>query len=209
MPWLAWTGSTSAGPCCQSCPRAPRKSLPSSLLTTLATVRMRDLPRRQASSQLSWQRCTQRCPGWQLARTLCTCLCTCWADGSISTLSPGRLVLSAPFLSIDAMAQALFGAMLLPSWLLRVLLTEHWDNGAWVPQAAQAGWDISIIHGTRDEIVPTWMGKALQQKVLDRGLKCNFVEVKTAGHNDLLGTPRNYAKLMGFATTMGGRGAAL
>jgi len=128
----------------------------------------------------------------------------------MSALMPGRLVLSAPFLNIDSMAQVLFGKLLLPSWLLRILLTERWDNSAWVPQAAQAGWDVSIILGYHDEIVPTWMGKSLRDAVRGRGFKCNFVEIKKAGHNDIINVAtRQYAVLMGLVPAADGREAAL
>lgn len=129
----------------------------------------------------------------------------------VSALKPGRLVLSAPFLNIDAMAQAIFGKYILPSWLLRILLTERWNNSAWVPEAARAGWDVSIILGTRDEIVPTSQGKALRDSVKRGGQSCSFVEVKKAGHNDIIdAAPQQYAALMGFApAARGDRGAAL
>ena len=56
-------------------------------------------------------------------------------------LSPsGRLLLSSPFLSIDAMAAVIFGR-LLPSWLLRSLVTHRWDNAQAAPEAAAAGWE--------------------------------------------------------------------
>lgn len=130
--------------------------------------------------------------------------------GSLGDLAPGRLVLSAPFLNIDAMAQAIFGKLLLPSWLLLVLLTERWNNAAWVPQAASAGWSVSIILGSRDEIVPAWMGRALRDTVRRGSHECGFVEVKAAGHNDIIAVaPQEYAALMGLAVVRGPRGAAL
>jgi len=130
--------------------------------------------------------------------------------GKAAAPAPGRLVLSAPFLSIGAMAQVLFGSYLLPSWLLRVLLAQRWSNAEWVPQAASAGWQVSILHGSRDEIVPTWMGRALREAVVAKGFQCGFAEVRNAGHNDLLGVAtREYAAVMGLAAQKGQRGAAL
>mmetsp|Transcript_98392 Transcript_98392/g.219714 ORF Transcript_98392/g.219714 Transcript_98392/m.219714 type:complete len:391 (-) Transcript_98392:173-1345(-) len=112
---------------------------------------------------------------------------------------PGRLLLSAPFVSIDGMAQAIFGKIVFPSWLLWLLLNQHWSNNVWVPQASGAGWRVSIILGSKDEIVPTWMGRFLRDAVTNRGSHCPFVEIGDAGHNDLTLFTARYAELMGLA----------
>lgn len=111
----------------------------------------------------------------------------------------GRLVLSAPFVSIEAMAQQLFGHALLPAWLLRLLVAHSWSNAEWVPRAAAGGWQVHIVHGTLDSIVPVWMGRSLRDAVRGRGDECEFVEIPKAGHNDLLCWTDQYASLMGLS----------
>lgn len=116
-------------------------------------------------------------------------------------LRPGRLVLSAPFFSIEAMAQALlFGSgRLPPRWFLRRLLSQHWDTATWAAQAATKGWQVSIIHGTLDQIVPVQMGKAVRDTVERTGHPCSFVKVGHADHNDVLFVAfSEYESLMGF-----------
>lgn len=127
----------------------------------------------------------------------------------LSDLEPGRLVLSAPFLNIDSMAQAIFGPRLLPSWMLWLLLPQRWNNAAWVPNAAGAGWEVGIIFGEHDEIVPTWMGQALKDAVQAKGQQCRLVIVRRAGHNNLLGVAgAEYAVLMGLAPSEGTQASA-
>jgi len=127
--------------------------------------------------------------------------------GAVGALRRGRLVLSAPFLNIEAMAQTIFGKIVgaaeggrtPPAWALWPLLAHHWDNARQVPRAARAGWDVSIVLGARDEIVPPSMGRALRDMVEQSGGQCNFVEVPRVGHNDVVfkAIPQ-YAALMGF-----------
>ncbi|OLP98991.1 Thermostable beta-glucosidase B [Symbiodinium microadriaticum] len=90
---------------------------------------------------------------------------------------PGRLLLSSPFLSVDEMAAVLFGG-LLPRWLLRALVTHRWNNAATVPDAAAAGWQVSIVHPPDDEIVPFQHGEELQNSVRALGKECELLRPK-------------------------------
>merc|ERR1740121_2116569 len=66
-------------------------------------------------------------------------------------------------------------------------------------EAASGGWAVAMIHGRHDEIVPRAMGEALRDAVRSAGYPCSFVEVKTAGHNDLIvDALHEYARLMDF-----------
>jgi pimeloyl-ACP methyl ester carboxylesterase len=80
---------------------------------------------------------------------------------------PGQLVLSAPFLDIPRMAMRVLGGLfpesirpLFPP-LLSALVPHQWDNTAQVPAAACFGWQIKIVHGSVDELVPCFMGREL------------------------------------------------
>merc|ERR1712100_561935 len=161
---------------------------------------------------------------------------------------PGRLVMSAPFLSIPDMALHLLGqlpalvmSLLSPSQqdirelrflrktlgaanvvasslkrpsrvLLDVIVPHRWDNTSAIRSAVQAGWQIGIVHGAEDKLVPAQMGRELHslackmEMQLDMGserrshwLPAEFVEVPSASHNDVIlsGFP-SYSRLMGF-----------
>lgn len=129
---------------------------------------------------------------------------------ALGGVEPGRLVLSAPFTSIGAMAQAIFGRRLLPGWLLWLVLTQPWNNGSWVPRAAAGGWSVRIIHGSADALVPASMGQALRDAVSRAGYPCAFSEVKGADHNDLCSHISEYVLLMAPRVPMSiAKGSAL
>jgi len=92
---------------------------------------------------------------------------------SICGLPPGRMILSAPFLDIPCMAMRVLGGLLPASIrsifppLLRALVPHQWKNTEHVPAAAKAGWRVSIVHGSLDELVPCTMGKELQTLALE------------------------------------------
>eukprot|EP00439_Symbiodinium_sp_Y106_P055231 s5143_g7.t1 len=114
-------------------------------------------------------------------------------------VQPGRLLLSSPFLSVDEMAAVLFGG-LLPRWLLRALVTHRWNNAATVPDAATAGWQVSIVHPPDDEIVPFKHGEELQSSVRALGRECELLQPKGCSHNDVLfAAMPAYVKLMGLS----------
>ncbi|CAJ1377141.1 unnamed protein product [Effrenium voratum] len=110
---------------------------------------------------------------------------------------PGRLLLSSPFLSLEDMASVLLGG---PRWLLRGLITHHWDNAKAVPAAAAGGWQVFIVHPKRDEIVPVAQGQELQKFVEKQGKSCQLVQPEGCGHNDVL-----FAALGTYAALLGSR----
>lgn len=121
-------------------------------------------------------------------------------ETDLQEVAVSRLILSAPFVSIEAVSQTLlFGGD--ARWLrplLRALLTHRWDTKAWAVEAARGGWDVSVIHGSDDQIVPVWMGSAVAAAVRRVGRPCPFIEAVGMGHNDvLLRASKQYIALMG------------
>lgn len=136
---------------------------------------------------------------------------------------PGRLILSAPFLSIphvvvEALVSAITGhvstearlptavrvlaaALRWPCFLvLQALLPHRWGNVVMVPAAVRAGWQLSIVHATEDRLVPVAMGRQLHRLASAvKGPPVNFREVPQCGHNDVLHVAvSDYALLMGL-----------
>ncbi|CAK9029158.1 unnamed protein product [Durusdinium trenchii] len=113
-------------------------------------------------------------------------------------LPPGRLVLSSPFLSIDAMAAVIFG--FIPPWVLRTLVTHRWNNAEMVPKAALGGWEVSIIHPKLDEIVPVRHGEELFESIQAQGKECKLLKPEGCGHNDcVFAALRTYAQVLGLS----------
>lgn len=117
-------------------------------------------------------------------------------------VQPGRLVLSSPFLSVDEVAYDLFQRVI-PLPFLRALVWHRWNNRRAVPVAAQGGWSVSIIHPTRDEIVPVSHGRQLYAELKEANASCTMVEPPNAGHNDVLNVAiRSYALEMGLGSRL-------
>jgi len=128
----------------------------------------------------------------------------------------GRLLMSAPFLSIPHMAVELAGGLLqslsLPSppaslrtlarsaqpisrqllpLLLQPVVPQLWANAAAVRVAARAGWHLGFVHGTMDEKVPVEMGVELhgiaKAEASSVGAPpATFAWIADAGHDDVL-----------------------
>lgn len=88
-----------------------------------------------------------------------------------------RLLLQAPFTSARAMGRLVIGRPLLLFWsrLSRV----HFDAESVVRTLDVP---VSVVHGGRDRIVPSRMGRAVFNAALSRG---SFLLVPDAGHNDI------------------------
>merc|ERR1712137_596378 len=104
----------------------------------------------------------------------------------------GRLILSAPFTSIPAMARAIFGNGAAPVLgVLRYISKHRWGTEASIRALAATPVapfvDMTILHGTKDEIVPVEMGRQLSTVGKVCGLKkVTFIERPEAAHNDIL-----------------------
>ncbi|HEU4630701.1 MAG TPA: alpha/beta hydrolase [Gemmatimonadaceae bacterium] len=94
-----------------------------------------------------------------------------------SEVEPPVLVLQAPFTSVRDMARA--GAVWPLSRLWPLVERVHFDTRTRVAALDAPVW---VIHGGRDRIVPTWMGRAVHDAARRQG---RYVEVPRAGHNDL------------------------
>mmetsp|Transcript_84519 Transcript_84519/g.182180 ORF Transcript_84519/g.182180 Transcript_84519/m.182180 type:complete len:436 (+) Transcript_84519:3-1310(+) len=149
----------------------------------------------------------------------------------------GRLVMSAPFTDIPNMTLHLAGLLLRPAptpqvkkleempvvallqtlwpWLrplalalLTVLVPHRWANLKMLPQAARAGWAVTIVHGAKDTLVPPRMGcelcalgqsVAAKSQIPEAAARVRLVEVPEAGHNEVLQVALPaYAKVMGL-----------
>ena len=92
------------------------------------------------------------------------------------------VVLISPFTSLAAMASTLLP--FIPQRALRLLVKDKFDNAALAPRITSPA---LVLHGTRDEIVPYEMGKAISEALADAA----FVPLEKAGHNDVLSPPHD------------------
>ena len=86
----------------------------------------------------------------------------------------GRMILVSPFTSMPDVATRLF-----PYLLPRLLVRDRFDSLDKVPQI---GIPTLVIHGSKDELVPTAMGRRLAETIPDSQL----VVVEGGTHNNLL-----------------------
>jgi len=106
-------------------------------------------------------------------------------------------VLSAPFTSIPSMGLAIFGGLRGAGAVIGTVASTSrhaWDNELSLRSLAKSSEkfgqvppSVHIVHGTRDEIVPVHMGRALH--LLCKELRfggCSYTERPRAGHNDVL-----------------------
>jgi len=87
-----------------------------------------------------------------------------------------KVVLIAPFTSMRDMASRMVG-----KWA-SVFLRHNFDNQVRLAELMEGnqGAKVAIIHGTRDEVIPFSMGKALSELYPKR---TTFIEVRGASHN--------------------------
>jgi uncharacterized protein len=97
-----------------------------------------------------------------------------------------KLVLVSPYTSIVDM-----GALAFPFLPARMLTRDPFDS---VAKAKEISKPVFIVHGTKDEVIPTAMGKALAG--LFPGARLSLVE--GAGHNDVM-TPKLVEAITQFA----------
>ncbi len=98
-----------------------------------------------------------------------------------------RLVLISPYVSMPALAQALF-PVLPARWLVR----DVFDTLSKAPAIRQP---VLILHGDADELIPVEMGRTLKARLPNARL----VELEGAGHNDVLDAPGSLGALFEFA----------
>lgn len=95
-----------------------------------------------------------------------------------------KVLLSAPFLSVPVIAQSLMAP--LPLIVYKTLCSHSYNNEANLPAllAASPSTQVTIIHGTQDEIIPISHARALAKE----NPKARLLEVDGADHNTILAT---------------------
>lgn len=92
-----------------------------------------------------------------------------------------RVVAVSPFTTMQAMAERSVGG------LLSKLLNHHYDNEVSIDALVDRGDSlVTIFHGDADNLVPYEMGEALAGRDESGGV-VDFVPVRRAGHNDIIG----------------------
>lgn len=91
------------------------------------------------------------------------------------------LVLASPWNDLTSVAEDHF-----PSFLVRLAVSDGYDS-----EAALRDVDLPmvLIHGERDNLVPTRHGVRLRDALQRAGRDVTWVRVPRAGHNDLMGRP--------------------
>jgi len=95
-----------------------------------------------------------------------------------------KVLLSAPFLSVPYVAQSLMGP--LPLLMYQALCSHKYDNQANVRRFLEISpsSQLTVIHGTRDEIIPVSHARTLAKE----NPKLRLLEADGAHHNDILST---------------------
>lgn len=104
------------------------------------------------------------------------------AETSASYPPVSKVLLSAPFLSIPAVAQSLLGP--LPVVVYKALCSHSYNNQVNLPRLLNASptSQVTIIHGTQDEIIPFSHAATLAKE----NPQVRLLEVDGAHHNDVL-----------------------
>jgi hypothetical protein len=97
------------------------------------------------------------------------------------------VMLLSPWDRLDEVARLHF-----PGWMVSAMLAERYDSAAVAPRIAAPA---LVVHGERDEIIPATLGRRLFDAL--PGPK-RWVEVRGAGHNDLLGRPEAWQAIASF-----------
>lgn len=108
-----------------------------------------------------------------------------------------RLVLLSPWASLGEVARVHF-----PGFLVEALLAERWDSLAAAPRVTIPA---LVMHGARDDIIPAAQGRRLAAAL---GGPTRWVEVATAGHNDLLAESRVWDEVRAFLGVSDGPASA-
>lgn len=93
-------------------------------------------------------------------------------------MPPDKMLFISPFDSIVNVAKNKFP--IYPFSLLERFATENYDN---IPLLKNYKGELTIVHGTNDDIIPFKRGKALYENVPTQSK--NFIPVSGAGHNDI------------------------
>jgi pimeloyl-ACP methyl ester carboxylesterase len=86
------------------------------------------------------------------------------------------------------------GASHFPRWLVEVALADRYDSTA---AAERVVCPALVIHGSRDRIIPVEQGREVAA-----ALGADWLEVPSAGHNDLLGYDIVWRRLVDFLASL-------
>ncbi len=103
---------------------------------------------------------------------------------------PGEIravIALSPWLSLDTVAREHY-----PVWLVRMLLTEHYDLASALKKLKVP---ILIIHGAQDEIIPVSHGRELSGT---NNLTVRYLELPRAGHSDLFSSVLFWQEISDF-----------
>jgi len=102
------------------------------------------------------------------------------ASYHVSLLPPDRMLFIAPFDSLMNVARSHFPFYLYPTSFMSKFSKENYDN---VPLLQNYNGILTVIHGTKDRIIPLKYGKALFDKTTTSSKE--FIAVEGAGHNNI------------------------
>jgi hypothetical protein len=88
-----------------------------------------------------------------------------------------------------------------PHWIVAAALPERYDSAA---AASNVTCPSLAIHGERDDLIPAALGRQLFAALPEPK---RWVEVRGAGHNDLLGRPETWQEVEAFLQRLGARSA--
>jgi hypothetical protein len=86
------------------------------------------------------------------------------------------------------------GASHFPRWLVEVAVADRYDSTAVAERVVCPG---LVIHGSSDRIIPVGQGREVAE-----ALSADWLEVPSAGHNDLLGHDLVWRRLADFLASI-------
>lgn len=89
------------------------------------------------------------------------------------------VVLASPWHDLAGVAADHF-----PSFVVRMTVSDDYDSGA---ALRDVDLPLVLIHGDRDDLIPTRHGRSLRDALTTAGRDVQWVEVAGSGHNDLMG----------------------
>ena len=126
--------------------------------------------------------------GWSLGAAVAAQVAARHVDGV-----DGVILLSA-WDRLDEVARLHF-----PSWMVSALLSDRYDTAAAVRTVVAPA---LVVHGDRDDLIPIGLGRKVHAALAGPG---EWVEVRGAGHNDLLGRPETWQAIDAFLATRAAR----
>lgn len=119
--------------------------------------------------------------GWSLGAAIAAQLAAKHHD------EPAGVMLLSAWDRLDAVARLHF-----PNWMVSALLSERYDS---IAAAKQITAPTLLVHGDRDTIIPIELGRNLHESF---SASKQWVEVRGAGHNDLLARPETWQEIRVF-----------